>query len=180
MPVQEMRMSRSLLAVLTLLTLGVGPSAVLAQNAPVQNLPPPAQKIYKVQMPDGSVVFTDSVPRGAKILDERDASKAPQLTIPPPSRPAASTRPSTATDERQASSIDKASNEVQAAERELQEARADLERGREPLEGERQGLRGGGTRLSPAYDDRIRALEQRVAKAEERVKAAYAARNAAR
>ena len=172
-------MSRPLLAVLTLLTLGVAPPVVLAQNAPVQNLPPPAQKIYKVQMPDGSVVFTDSVPRGAKIIEERDASKAPQLTIPPPSRPAASSRPPTA-DARQPSSIDKASADVQAADRELQDAQAELERGREPLEGERIGLRGGGTRLSPDYENRVRSLEQRVAAAQDRLKAAYAARNAAR
>ena len=172
-------MSRPLLAVLTLLMLGVGSSAVIAQNAPAQALPPPAQKIYKVQMPDGSIVFTDSVPRGAKVIEERDASKAPQLTIPPPARPTASTRPPAA-DARSPSSIDKASGEVEAAERALREAQAELERGREPQEGERLGLKGGGSRLSPEYETRVRQLELRVTQAEERLKAAYAARNAAR
>ena len=171
-------MSRPLLVVATLLALGAGPSA-LAQNAPAQVLPPPAQKIFKVQMPDGSVVFTDTVPRGAKVLEERDASRGPQqVTIPPPSRPAAASR--APADARQPSAIDKATGDIEAAERALQEAKADLERGREPLEGERLGLKGGGTRLSPAYEDRLRQLEQRVAQAEERLRAAYAARNAAR
>ena len=171
-------MSRLLPAALMVLTLALGPSAVLAQNAPAQSLPPPAQKIYKVQMPDGSVVFTDTVPRGAKVLEERDASRSPQLTIPAPSRSPAGRPP--APDARQPSALDKASGEVEAAERALQEAKADLERGREPQEGERLGLKGGGSRLSPAYEERVRQLEQRVTVAEERLRAAYAARNAAR
>jgi hypothetical protein len=177
MPIQEMRMVRPLLVLATLLTLGVGPAA-FAQNAPARELPPPAQKIFKVQMPDGTVVFTDTVPRGAKVLEERDASRSPQVTIPPPSRPAATSRPTA--DPRAPSALDKASSEVEAAERALQDAKAELERGREPLEGERLGLKGGGTRLSPAYEERVKQLEQRVAQAEERLRAAYAARNAAR
>src|SRR5215468_10555005 len=31
-----------------------------------------AQSIYKVQMPDGSVLFTDNPPPDAKVLDERE------------------------------------------------------------------------------------------------------------
>ncbi len=113
-------------------------------------------------------------------MEERDASKAPQLTIAcsltagsrrPPRRSRCAVQPS---------ALDKASGDVEAAERALQEAKADLERGREPQEGERLGLKGGGSRLSPAYEERVRQLEQRVTLAEERLRAAYAARNAAR
>lgn len=147
---------------------------VAAVSAAAQDAP--KQMIYKVRMPDGRILFTDSVPAGAKILESREAGKPQQLTIPPPAAPRASAPPSV----REPSPIDKAMTEVEAAERALAEARAALEAGSGPREGDRVGLRGGGTRLSPEYEERVRLLQARVAEAEERVRKAYQARNAAR
>lgn len=145
--------------------------------------PAAAQTIYKVQMPDGSILFTDSPPQGGKILDERDVKSTPR-----PARPAATTPatqlPGTSGDPAKAAPaanrLDAAIAEIDAAESALVAARRRLELGREPLPGERLGLAGGGSRLSPEYHERIAGLERDVAAAEARVKAAHAARNAAR
>lgn len=144
-----------------------------------------AQSIYKVQMPDGSILFTDTPPADAKVLEERAAKSSR-----PPTMPAARTAGATSTRSVQMmqggpppgsrGAIEAASINIQAAERDLAVAKRALETGREPLPGERLGLKGGGSRLSPEYDDRIRALEQAVTEAESKVKRAYDARNANR
>ena len=155
------------------LLLSLAAGAALAQP---NQLPPSSQTIYKVQMPDGSIVFTDSVPRGAKVLEQRE--NKPQVTIPSPSsRPAASAAPAKGTIP---TALDKAIAEVDAAERALADAKLALDQAREPQEGDRIGLKGGGSRLSPEYEERLRRLELRVTDAEERVRKAYEARNSAR
>lgn len=142
--------------------------------------------IYKVRMPDGTILFTDSPPAGAKVLEQRE-------TLPPPPRQPARAAPR-ATDKGSSApqgsgsaaaadgspSIDAAMAEISDAERELAAARRKLEAGREPLPGERLGTAGGRSRLSPEYESRIGGLERDVAAAEERVKRAYDARNALR
>ena len=142
------------------------------------------QTIYKVQMPDGSVLFTDSVPAGAKVLEEREAKVTPRAVAlpgkaPPPAqgavpRPGASPqiimRPTTADGKN--APVENATT----LERELAVAKRKLELGREPLPGERRGLAGGGSRLTPEYEARIAAMEREVAATEERLKRAYAAR----
>jgi hypothetical protein len=143
-----------------------------------------AATIYKVQMPDGSILFTDTPPQGAKILEERDAgrSQPPAVRAPaaaPQPLPGMSSEP-TATGAPKARPIDAAIQEIDAAERSLQVAKRRLELGREPLPGERLGLAGGGSRLSPEYEARVVGLEKEVADAEARLKRAYEARNAAR
>jgi hypothetical protein len=145
-----------------------------------------AQSIYKVQMPDGSILFTDTVPADAKVLEERAARSA----RPVPSAPARTATTTTTTSSsgpmmpapapRSRAAVESAANNVQNAERELAVAKRALETGREPLPGERLGLKGGGSRLSPEYDERIRTLEQAVAEAETKVKRAYDTRNASR
>ena len=149
-----------------------------------------AQTIYKVQMPDGSVMFTDTPPPDAKILEQREGKL--------PARPAASSPVTPATPAsqvppqgigfdgmplqpaRKPSAIDAATAEVNDAERALQAAKRKLELGREPLAGERLGLKGGGSRLTPEYEARVGGLERDVANAELRLQRAYEARNAAR
>ena len=59
-------------------------------------------------------------------------------------------------------------------------ARARLERETEPRPGERLGLAGGGSRLTPAYYQRIAALQAAVAAARARLDEALAARNTLR
>jgi len=147
--------------------------------------------IYKVRMPDGTILFTDSPPAGAKVLEQRE-------TLPPPPRQPAKAAPSPGATTPRASdkaaatpsgpeatpsgsqSIDAAMAEISDAERELAAARRKLEAGREPLPGERLGTAGGRSRLSPEYESRIADLEREVSAADARVKRAYQARNALR
>jgi hypothetical protein len=143
-----------------------------------------AATIYKVQMPDGSILFTDTPPQGAKILEEREASRSqpPAVRAPtatPRPLPGMSSEPTPASAQK-ARPIDAAIQEIESAERALQVARRRLELGREPLPGERLGLAGGGSRLSPEYEARVAGLEKEVADAEARLKRAFEARNAAR
>jgi Domain of unknown function (DUF4124) len=145
--------------------------------------------IYKVRMPDGTILFTDSPPAGAKILEERQplptpparppakAPPAPGATTPRAADTAASAPQSGST---ATQSIDAAMAEISDAERELAVARRKLETGREPLPGERLGTVSGRSRLSPEYESRIAGLERDVATADARVKRAYDARNALR
>jgi hypothetical protein len=158
-----------------------------------------AATIYKVQMPDGTILFTDAPPANGKILEERESKSAarPPVKVAPPSvgsaaagasdKPAIPVLPSPAP--RSGSgpglppgmspqNLDAANAEVTSAERELSVVRRKLEVGREPLPGERLGTAKGGSRLSPEYEARIAGLEREVAAAEERVKRAYEARNA--
>jgi hypothetical protein len=150
--------------------------------------------IYKVQLEDGSILFTDSPPPGSKVLEERE-SKGPTRAAPPRSvagpvttpQSAAATagaagipRGATVTPLKGPANLDAAMAEVSAAERDLAVMRRKLELGREPLPGERLGLKGGGTRLSPEYEARVGELEREVSAAEARLKRAYEARNAAR
>lgn len=130
--------------------------------------------VYKVQLPDGKIEFTDAPPPGAKILDT--ITPKTNITLPRPAVPAAGTASGAAPP----TGIDATMREVEQAERALTRARRNREAGREPREGETQGIRGGGTRTTPAYEARQRALEDDVASAEERVKRAHEARNAAR
>jgi hypothetical protein len=146
--------------------------------------PAVAATIYKVEMPDGSILFTDTPPQGAKILEERDASRSqpPAVRAPtatPRPLPGMSSEPASANAPK-ARPIDAAIQEIESAERALQVAKRRLELGREPLPGERLGLAGGGSRLSPEYEARVAGLEKEVADAEARLKRAYEARNAAR
>jgi hypothetical protein len=149
-----------------------------------------SQTIYKVQLPDGSVMFTDTPPPDARILEQRESRS--------PARPASSPAPAPTTPAtqvppqgigfdgqplqpaRKSSAIDAAITEVNEAERALQLAKRKLELGREPLAGERLGLKGGGSRLTPEYEARLGGLERDVANAELRLQRAYEARNAAR
>jgi hypothetical protein len=148
--------------------------------------------IYKVRMPDGSILFTDSPPPGGKIIEERQPTPTPSVAVPkPPARPAsgtvapskpaapAGTRPDAAA-EAAPQTLDAAIAEISDAERELAVARRRLEAGREPLPGERIGTAKGGSRLSPDYERRLAELEREVAEAEARAKRAYEARNALR
>lgn len=136
--------------------------------------------IFKVQMPDGSVMFSDTVPAGGKVIEERESRNTPNVSTLP-ARPSATTPPAmkgrVATPNAR---LGAAIESIETAERDLALARQRLEAGREPLPGERRGLAGGGSRLLPEYEARIAGLEREVQLAEERLKKANDARSAAR
>lgn len=143
--------------------------------------------IYKVRYADGRIGFTDSPPRDATILERRDLGRPANVAPAPPPRANAPERATSAQPAAQdaasaaaAADLGAAWQEINDAQRALDEARRALETGREPLPGERLGLVGGGSRLSPDYDARVRALEEAVVAAEARLKDAHGARNAAR
>lgn len=148
-----------------------------------------AAAIYKVEMPDGTILFTDSPPAGAKILEERQTKAAPKsgpqrTPAPTPSAvpsPAVRVLPSPGASgsagRRAPRNIEEAQAEIADSERELAVLRRKLEIGREPMPGERLGTAKGGSRLSPEYEARISSLEREVSLAEDRVKRAYEARN---
>lgn len=156
-------------------------AALLCAGAAAQD------RIYKVRLPDGRILFTDRPPPGAKILSERDVS--PPAEAPP--------RPGPADDDRSASlqrqaaeaqarlreraaEVDRAFAAVQAAEREVQEARQALEQGRAPQAGEMIGTARGRVQPSPAYRDRIAELEKAVTAAEQKLARAREDLNAVR
>ena len=145
--------------------------------------------IYKVQMPDGSVMYSDSVPSGGKVLEEREAKTTPRVNIVPgpgkgaPPTQAAAPRPpgvpppgSAVRPGIPAKGAAAPPVNIETLERDLAVAKRKLELGREPLPGERRGLAGGGSRLTPEYEARIAALEREVAVTEAKLKDAYAKR----
>lgn len=135
-------------------------------------------RIYKVQTPDGRVLFTDRPPPGSKVLSEREVTHAP------PAAAAAGAERSQALQQQGAQAaerlqersaqIDKAFAAVQAAERDLADAKLQLEQGRTPLDGEMIGTARGRVRPSPAYQERIAELEKGVVAAEQRLAKARA------
>lgn len=146
--------------------------------------------IYKVQMPDGSVLYSDSVPSGGKVLEEREAKNTPRVTTVPsqpgvkaaPPRQAAGTAsggmPGSGPAGRSGIPANRGATpaDIPTLERELALAKRKLELGREPLPGERRGLAGGGSRLTPEYESRIAAMEREAAEIEARLKKAYESR----
>ncbi len=142
-----------------------------------------ADAIYKVRLKDGSIAFTDRPPPGATILEKREVEPSPQSA---PSAPAAESRrrEAAAVDERlrrRAAEAEQLDAAVAAAERALAKAKVDLEKGREAREGDFMGTaRKGLVRHSPAFEERVRALEQAVADAQARLARAIEARDAPR
>ena len=134
--------------------------------------------IYKVQMPDGTVLYSDSVPSGGKVLEEREAKSTPRVNVVPSQSSArAATRPGSAVDPTMRSAVPSKGaappDNIAALERELATAKRRLELGREPLPGERRGLAGGGSRLTPEYEARIAGMERDIATIEAKLKSAY-------
>jgi len=163
---------RSLIVALLALSVGAG---VAAQD-----------KIYKVRLPDGRILFTDRPPAGAKILSEQD------MPPPVPERPVGSNRGDAVTPLQQqaadadtrirerAAEVDRAFAAVQAAERDLDQAKQALAQGQAPQPGEMIGTARGRVQPSPAYRERIAGLEKAVTEAEQKLAKARNDLNAVR
>ena len=132
-------------------------------------------KIYKVRLPDGRILFTDKPPPGAVIVSERDAPPSPE---PPAPAAKKETQPGTvqgrptqgdARPRNRSAQVDEAFAAVQAAERDLETAKQQLEQGRAPREGEMLATARGGVRAGPAYQERVAGLEKAVATAEQKL-----------
>lgn len=143
-------------------------AAVLCAGAAAQ------EKIYKVRLPDGRILFTDRPPPGAKILTEREVPTPPEAstrpdqgeTITPLQKQAGEAESRLRA---RADDIDRAFAAVQAAERELAAARQALEQGRAPEAGEMVSTARGRVHYGPAYRDRVLELEKAVAAAEQKL-----------
>lgn len=138
-----------------------------------------ADVIYKIRLKDGSIAFTDRPPPGAEVLEKREVLTAPPPTATPPAKldPAAVDARLRA----RAAEQERREAEVATAEHALAQAREQLEKGRQPQAGDFMGTaKKGIVRRSPAFEERVRALEQAVTDAEARLAKAIEARDAAR
>jgi hypothetical protein len=142
-------------------------------------LPAAAQKIYKQQLPDGTVVYADHRIKGAKVLYQVTITDAPTQPVEQAAAPYSNAE-TVALDKRlreRAQALGRAQLEIVDAGRALEAARRRLEAGKEPLPGEVQSSAMGATRLLPQYSERLRQLEDDIAKAQARLDRAYAENN---
>ena len=155
-------------------------AAVLCAGAAAQD------RIYKVRLPDGRILFTDRPPPGGKILSEREVPPPPADAPARPGQGDAVTplqRQASEAESRlreRAADVDRAFAAVQAAERELDAARQALEQGRAPQAGEMIATARGRVQYGPAYRDRVLELEKAVAAAEQKLAKARDDLNAVR
>jgi len=141
-------------------------------------LPAAAQKIYKQQLPDGTVVYADHRIKGAKLLYQVTITDAP--THPAERAAAPASAETAALDKRlreRMEALDRAQQEIVDAGRALEVVKRRFDAGKEPLPGEVQSSAMGSTRVLPQYNERLKQLEDDVAKAQARLDRAYADKN---
>lgn len=144
-------------------------------------------RIYKVRLPDGRILFTDRPPPGAQVLSEREMPPPSPAAPAPAAAEDASPTPARARADdaearlrERAAEVDRAFAAVQTAERELEAARQALEQGRAPQGGEMIATARGRVQQGPTYRERIAGLEKAVTDAEQKLAKAREALNAAR
>jgi hypothetical protein len=137
-----------------------------------------AQTVYKYQMPDGRVTYSDKRVPGAKLVEELEPPPAPTGAAAEEARrraarEAAAVRAAAAKQEvGNKRSLDQAWIDLRHWNQKLEEARVALEAGREPREGERIGTAAGRARMNDAYWNRQRTNAAAVAEAEARAREA--------
>ena len=151
---------------------------ILAVMLAVSSLPCVSEVLRSVDK-DGNVTFSDqpvpgSVEATPVIID-----------APPPSRQEVSESEQEAQEtirkaneigqETESASFDRAAN-IKAAQMNLDSATAHLREAQVVGEGDRQALAGGGSRLTPAYLERVQNAEQQVMDAQKKLDAAKRAR----
>ena len=130
-----------------------------------------ADKVYKWQAEDGTVIFSDTPPPG-KVVEELELPAAP---VPTSRAPRQQQQQLLQQSQQISNRVEQRIAQREALQRELDEtrekiaqARKELEQGKEPREGERQHLAGGGSRLSPEYFKRIEQQEKEIELMEQR------------
>lgn len=143
-----------------------------------------ATTIYRQVMPDGRILYSDKLQKGAKI--ERTVPLEPpvQAMASTSAAPGVHIQRSPAGSETGPPAMlrarDEADMALMKAEMLLEETRKRQAAGVEPLPGERTANVGGGSRLNQAYWERQEALAQDVAAAEEALREARARHNQVR
>jgi hypothetical protein len=177
--------SRTLALVLALTPAAV-PAEEIARPEPIGK---PATRVYRQVMPDGRVIYSDKLVKGARV-DETIIVEPPAKSTPtPPAKPPATPPVAAPSPVAPVSvipapgrprTLDDATADVIRAELLLEDARKRMEAGAEPLPGERIGTASGGSRLSDDYHARQKRLAEEVAVAENVLKKSMAERDALR
>ena len=135
-----------------------------------------ADTVYKYRRPDGSVVYSDTPLRGARLIGR-------YLLVPQPAAAGAEgPAPGRGTDPAErarlrSQSLEAADARIKAAELALKQAEDRQQAGVEPLPGERIGNAPRGSRLGPEYFARQRRLADDVERAQAQLDEAYRLRN---
>jgi hypothetical protein len=140
-------------------------------------LPALAEHVYKYQMPDGTILYTDSQ---SGFTDQYIKGKLEETLTEPTPAPAEveqamrarhDSRKQNASDadEAQQNGIDAAYAMMISARQQLENAEQALQEGLTPLPGERLGIVDGHTRLSNAYWTRVRGLRLAVEASRDRL-----------
>lgn len=135
-----------------------------------------AAAIEKYVTPEGRVIYSDKPIPGAKAVKKLEAAPVPEAPAAP-ATPAPPGAKGAAPGTSQTARLEQAEREIREALQSVEHARRRLEEGREPLPGERMGTASGRSRLSPAYEERIKRLEQDIVEAERRLNESYRKRN---
>ena len=154
------------------------PTIVFSEELqPPSSLPPTTSTVYRQVMPDGRIVYSDKLLKGARIdqtitIDPpikgnlwSTESGAKPIVAPQVERTPVTRVPSIATPGRR-KTAEEAESDVIRAEMLLEDARKKQEAGVEPLPGERTGTVSGGSRLNARYHERQKTLVREVAEAE--------------
>ena len=135
-----------------------------------------ADTVYKYRRPDGSVVYSDTPLRGARLIGRYLLVPQPPAGGTEGAAPGRSMDP----DERarlRSQSLEAADARIKAAEQALRNAQDRQQAGVEPLEGERLGNVQRGSRLGPEYFVRQKQLANEVEEAQMELDQAYEQRN---
>lgn len=163
-----------------------GAAAELQEPPPIGK---PATKAYRQILPDGRVVYSDKLEKGARVDETIEVdppikgntwSTEPGTPprIPPQTRPTPVNRVASIPQPGKAKSADEADAEVTRAEMLLEDAKKRQDQGVEPQPGERTGNANGTSRLNEAYKARQRSLAKAVDDARAALKRSIAERDA--
>lgn len=165
--------ARTMRRMLLLYCAALGAISVAAELQEPQPIGKAATKAYRQILPDGRIVYSDKMEKGARV--DETIEVAPPIKgnpwstepgtpprIPPQTTPTPVNRVVAIPQPGKTKTADEAEAEVARAEMLLEDARKRQEHGVEPLPGERTGNANGTSRLNEAYKARQRSLAEAV------------------